>query len=265
MSDIELTSLQALVDYLSSLATSSTNFQRLTKAERKTIRSEIPPGLKNVTLLLQNLQFALACRRNGKRMEEGDDGWESDLTEMEFVDSDDELEDYLPEDVPLLSEEEPQSSDELNLESDGDDDDTDSNNSKKKKAKLVKKKKSKSKVSKKILKKIMKKPLKLNIMPVAPPPKITLSLKSGVVSAKTPIPAPLKAADLAAPPIDQNSKSTLVPPHAPVTQPKVAEGLPPKPNLPIPKPAKGAVKKEPTKPKKPTSVFDRLKKSMKKR
>lgn len=134
-STLELTSLQVLVHHLSGLASGSTNFQRLTKAERKTIRSEIPVGIKNVTLLLQNLQLALSCRRSGKRLVDDDEGWDSSVTEMEFVDSDDELEEFLPPDVAPLTDEEPESSeDDRGFES-SDSDGSDSKGKKKRKEK----------------------------------------------------------------------------------------------------------------------------------
>ena len=149
----ELVSLQALVDHLKKLAYSSTDFQRFTKAERKTIRSEIPAGLKNVRLLLQTLEFVLQSRRNGKRLLDSVDDWESAVSEMEFVDSEDELQDFLPPDVDPLTDEEVDVSedDDRGFES-SDDDDSDSNGKKtKKKTRKVSKTKT-----------LKKKPLKPN-------------------------------------------------------------------------------------------------------
>ncbi|KAJ3344903.1 hypothetical protein HDU91_007519, partial [Kappamyces sp. JEL0680] len=70
----------------------------MTKQDRKTIRSEVPAGIKNIRELLKTLQKALEYRSSGKRVEVLEDDWESELSEMEFLDSEDELEYFLPED-----------------------------------------------------------------------------------------------------------------------------------------------------------------------
>lgn len=264
----ELVSLQALVDHLKKLAYSSTDFQRFTKAERKTIRSEIPAGLNNVRLLLQTLEFVLQSRRNGKRLLDSVDDWESAVSEMEFVDSEDELQDFLPPDVDPLTDEELDASedDDRGFES-SDDDDSDS---KEKKAKKKPRKVSKTKMLK-------KKPLKPNapvIIKLEAPSAIS-KLQPQILQKSAPVFANIRP-DQGLVRINQNPTSnkpsaattgvvSQVDPLSKNSHPTTAQAVVlPKSTLIMPKPNIGSGNAAPPSKKK-AGVFDRLMKKMKKR
>ena len=68
-------------------------------------------------------------------MDDGD-GWDSSVTEMEFVDSDEELEDFLPPDVAPLTDEEPFSSEEDDRGFESSDDESDKEDKKLRKRKI---------------------------------------------------------------------------------------------------------------------------------
>lgn len=71
----------------------------LEKGQRKTIRSEIPHTIKNVNLLLENILNLISSRRNQDLPYKDTIEYDSDLSEMQFFDTDSELEDYLPKDL----------------------------------------------------------------------------------------------------------------------------------------------------------------------
>jgi hypothetical protein len=76
---------------------------RLSKEERKTIRSEIPEGLRNVRQMLRTLKWYLDGTILQNVAEESLDlSWSSDISEMEFVDSEGELEAFRPQDDPRM-------------------------------------------------------------------------------------------------------------------------------------------------------------------
>lgn len=253
ISEIELNCLQDLVDYLGSLALLSTNFSKMTKEKRKTVRSEVPPNLKNVSLLVQNLKFAITCRKNQIPVDFGDDGWESDLTEMEFVDSDEELDEFLPSDVPMLTSEEDEAE---NTEDSGgffdsDSDEEDSAKNKKlqlKKEKALKKAaKAKARAKAKVAKKQSKKELRLTKAAEAAMRRASglLPLKIKLNTGVAPSPSTIVAAP-----------KTIAVPNPLLIQPKPTILVPPKPSINS-KPSSKSVKKP--------NLFSRMKKSMKRK
>jgi hypothetical protein len=237
------------VDHLGNLALSSVNFSLMTKEDRKTIRSEVPVGLKNIRELLKTLQKALDYRKIGRRVEIEDDDWESQLSEMEFLDSESELEYFLPPDVDKLTDEEPDSSDEASIEDDDDALDSEDLEFRKKKRKAQKK----VKVQKK-----SKKKYKPTTLADANIKKITISLnrpEASFIKAET----------------DQNRSS-----NRQITETFVAPAVknelllvtpnsiipPPLPKMIVPRPAVVAASKPLVKK---SSVFGRLDKKLKKR
>jgi hypothetical protein len=220
----------------------------MTKEERKTVRSEVPPNLKNVSLLVQNLKVAISSRKNQLPIDFGDDGWESDLTEMEFVDSDEELDGFLPSDVSMLTseEDEAEKTEDSGGFFDSDTDEEDSAKNKKlnlKKAKALENaRKAKARAKAKVAKKQSKKELRLAKAAEAamrrasglPPLKLTLNPTS-LLSTSTAIFPPKKIAV----------------PNPLLIQPKPL--LPPKPSI------------NATKSVKKLNLFSRMKKSMKKK
>lgn len=194
-SERELGCLQDLADYLAALAATSTNFEMTTKDQRKTVRAEIPIDLKNVTLLVNNFEKAILGRRNGKRLVDDEDGWESDLTEMEFVDSDEELEGFLPDDVEMSEEEEASSSDDAGFEDEGSDREAERRKKAKEKAVKIRtervKKVKKVRVSKKKKIKVKKEKMRKKIK-TALEPRFHISLSSTSVSSSTLLPPSLK-------------------------------------------------------------------------
>jgi hypothetical protein len=137
----ELISIESLLGFLTNLAKESTNML-LSKEERKTIRSDIPEGLKNVKLLLKNLKLILQAVKNGSDSEiDDDDEWASDITEMEFLDSEDELDAFRPQDEILESDDVASGSDAKDFDDDSGQEEYE-----------MKRKKSTSTVSKKVQK-----------------------------------------------------------------------------------------------------------------
>jgi hypothetical protein len=100
-----LESLESLYQFLIGLADKSVDIG-ISKDERKTIRSEIPEGLNNVRQLLKSFKRYLDAAKEGVPVDEDPDdlSWSSDISEMEFLDSDEELDAFKPqEDIFLQS------------------------------------------------------------------------------------------------------------------------------------------------------------------
>lgn len=87
LSEKEMEGIAVLMKYLFSHGTQQTNFTASTEQGRKTIRADIPPGIKNVQLLLQTLTKLHTAGGRGVRMGNGGVECSSDVIEMEFCDS----------------------------------------------------------------------------------------------------------------------------------------------------------------------------------
>ncbi|KAJ3275125.1 JmjC domain-containing histone demethylation protein 1 [Terramyces sp. JEL0728] len=86
---IDLQQIQVLIKYLVPLSNSIDDFHSRSKNDRKLLKGTIPKGIKNIKLLLDNLNTAFKARLLdipfAPELE-----WESDDSEMEFLDSNDE-------------------------------------------------------------------------------------------------------------------------------------------------------------------------------
>ncbi|KAJ3314088.1 JmjC domain-containing histone demethylation protein 1 [Boothiomyces sp. JEL0838] len=86
---IDLQQIQVLIKYLIPLSKTIDDFQSTSKNDRKLVKATIPKGIKNIKLLLDNLNTAFRSRLLhipfAPEIE-----WESDDSEMEFLDSNDE-------------------------------------------------------------------------------------------------------------------------------------------------------------------------------
>ncbi|KAI8902975.1 hypothetical protein BC833DRAFT_571444 [Globomyces pollinis-pini] len=93
-SNFELESLDCLVNYLGPLAEKIKDM-KLEKTERMSIRFHIPEGLNNVCSLISSLDYAIKVAKKERALIPDFDHWESDVSEMEFYESDEDLDKYV--------------------------------------------------------------------------------------------------------------------------------------------------------------------------
>lgn len=102
----EVEGLNCLLKFLHVQSNLMCDFDRCTKEERKNIRRSVP-GVKNVKLLLKTLENKLESIMQGIEIQIDDDGWMSDMTEMEYCDSDVDHTEAVFVEMEESSEEEP--------------------------------------------------------------------------------------------------------------------------------------------------------------
>ncbi|KAJ3323570.1 JmjC domain-containing histone demethylation protein 1 [Boothiomyces sp. JEL0866] len=86
---VDLQQIQILIKYLIPLSKSIDDFQSTSKNDRKLLKATLPKDVRNIKLLLDNLNTAFKSRLLNIPFAPEIE-WESDDSEMEFVDSNDE-------------------------------------------------------------------------------------------------------------------------------------------------------------------------------